>query len=51
MILVEVSATRLPGEFWLIRTQYAGINETGAVEIVVGPPMAVAIVRVGVGGA
>ena len=45
-VLVEVIAEHLLDDYWLIRTQHAGINEEGRIEVVIRPPMARAIVRI-----
>ena len=45
VILAEVTTQHLVGDFWLVSTQHAGVNEWGRVEVVIGPPVAQAILR------
>ena len=46
-----MSVQHLVDDYWLLQTQHGGVNEWGAIEVVDGPPMAQAILRIrGSGG-
>ena len=46
VILAEVRVQHLVDDYWLLETRHGGVNEQGGVEIVIGPPMAQAILRI-----
>ena len=46
VILAEVRVQHLVDDYWLLETRHGGVNEQGGVEIIIGPPMAQAILRI-----
>ena len=41
-----MTVQHLVDDYWLLETQHGGVNEWGRAEVVTGPPMAQAILRI-----
>ena len=46
VILARVAVQHIVDDYWLLQTQHGGVNEQGRIEVVTGPPMAQAILRI-----
>ncbi len=46
VILAQVTVQHIVDDYWLLQTQHGGVNEQGRIEVVTGPPMAQAILRI-----